>query len=97
MLLDVPTQFVYFDLLLMITAGKERVKLGSTVVNLAHAPIQGTLFQCFARLPAFASSNLVGFHFKSVFFDASEDVQSPVIPHWRSRFNHVVWFRPKSG
>ena len=49
------------------------------------------LFEGCPRLPAFSSGYFVGFHLQPILFYAPENIESPVIPHWRSCLYNVVW------
>ena len=62
-----------------------------TSEHLPHSLWFTAFLHCFSSFPALSPCNLVCFHLKSVLFDASENVQSPVIPHWRSCFDDVIW------
>ena len=87
----VSAHFVQFNLLLVVAAVHKVIELSLAVERCSpHSILGTTLLKCLACLPALATGYLVSFHLKPVLFDASENVESPVIPHRWPCLNDVV-------
>ena len=94
---SVSAEFIEFNLLLMVATIDEVVELIFAFKTCPpHASFGTTLLESFARLPALAPSYFVCFHFQSVFFDTSENIESPVVPHRWTSLNDVIWLWMKS-
>lgn len=95
---SVAAQFIKFNLLLMVATIDEVVKLiGAVKTCPPHSILGATLLESFSSLPALASSYFIRLHFQSVFFDASENIESPIVPHRWPSLNDVIWLWMKSG
>ena len=86
----VTPNFIQFDLLFVVTARKKCVKLGAASAWSPHRLPLHALLEHASRLPAFSPSQFVRFQLVTIFFDASENIQAPVVPHRRPSLNDVV-------
>ena len=91
---SVSSQFIELDLLLMVAAIDEAVEfIFALKAGEPHAGFGTARFECLTSLPALAPGDLVRFHLTPVLFDSSENVQTPIVPHWRPSLDDVIWLR----
>ena len=88
----ISSHLVQFDLPFMVAAVYELGVVCLASLMPKHAAVTAAILVGQPCLPAFATGYFVCFHFQSVLLDTAEDVQSPVIPHWRASLYDVVWF-----
>ena len=74
----------------MVAAPQKVIEFALALEQLPHAIFLRASLHLLASLPAFPPCNFIGFHFKSIFFHASENVQAPIIPHGGSCLDNVV-------
>lgn len=89
-LFRVSAKFVELDLLLMMATLKEGGELFLAATKSPHCVRLAALFERGASFPALSSCYFICFHLQSILFDASEDVESPVVPHRWACLDNVV-------
>ena len=76
----------------MIAAIDKSVKLYLALpARTPHAILSTASLKFLACLPALTTGYLVRVHLESVFFDAAEDVEPPVVPHGWPCLDNVIW------
>ena len=97
MLLGVSPHFVKLDLLFMVAAVEELIKLLLAAPYLKHSILFAAVFECLSCLPAFATSDLVCFHLQTILLDSTENIETPIVPHWWTCPNDIVRLRHQFG
>ena len=96
-LFRVSAKFIKLDLLLVMATLKESGELFLAATKSPHCVLLTALFERGASFPALSSCYFICFHFQSILFDTSEDVEPPVVPHRWACLNNVVglWMQPR--